>query len=92
VALNTHPHLAPKLNKKEYSYTSIPTLDIHGLLQGDLYLLVPLPLKTYAVGGWYLPFVPGRSQIKMSIREPTIVKFFVGFFCPYREVSDSTLN
>ena len=30
VALTTHPHLAPML-KKEYSYTSTPTLGLRGL-------------------------------------------------------------
>ena len=31
------PHLAPRL-KKEYSYTSTPTLGLCGLFKGDLYL------------------------------------------------------
>jgi len=30
VALTTHLHLAPRL-KKEYSYTSAPSLGLHGL-------------------------------------------------------------
>ena len=31
------PHLTPRL-KKEYSYTSIPTLGLRGLFWGELYL------------------------------------------------------
>jgi len=35
VALTTHLHLAPRLNK-EYSYNSTLPLDHHGLFKGDL--------------------------------------------------------
>jgi len=38
MALTTHPHLVLRL-KKEYSYTSTPPLGLHGLLQGELYLV-----------------------------------------------------
>jgi hypothetical protein len=41
VALTTHSHLAPRL-KKEYSYSSNPPRGLHGLLQGELYLLLTL--------------------------------------------------
>ena len=41
VALTTHSHLAPRL-KKEYSYTSTFLRGLHGLLQGELYLLLTL--------------------------------------------------
>jgi hypothetical protein len=34
----THTHLVLRL-KKEYSYTSTPTLGLHGLFQGKLPLL-----------------------------------------------------
>jgi len=36
VALTTHPNLAPRL-KKQYSYTSTPTLGFHGLFWGEIY-------------------------------------------------------
>ena len=35
--VNQPPHLQPRL-KKEYSYTSTPHLDLHGLLKGELYV------------------------------------------------------
>jgi hypothetical protein len=35
--LTTHHHLTPRV-KKEYSYTSIPHLGLHGLFYGELYL------------------------------------------------------
>ena len=37
VALTTHLHIAPRL-KKEYNYTSTPSLGLHGLLYGEFYL------------------------------------------------------
>jgi hypothetical protein len=36
VAFNTHPYLAPR-SKKEWSYTSTPSLGLRGLFQGELY-------------------------------------------------------
>jgi len=39
--LTTHPHLAPRL-KKEYNYTSIPPVCLHGWLQVDFYLYLLL--------------------------------------------------
>jgi glycine cleavage system aminomethyltransferase T len=36
MALTTHPNLAPRLKKKNYTYT--PTLRPHGPFYGDLYL------------------------------------------------------
>jgi hypothetical protein len=45
VALNTHSHLAPRL-KKEYSYTSTPALDLHGLLYGELRSFLDIFHKT----------------------------------------------
>jgi len=37
MALTTHPHLAPRL-KKEWSYTSTPSLGLCGLFYSELYL------------------------------------------------------
>ena len=36
-----YTHLPPRL-KKEYSYTSSPSLGLHGLLQGELYIVYTL--------------------------------------------------
>jgi hypothetical protein len=41
VALTTHPHLAPRL-KKEWSYTSTPSVGLGGLFLGELYLYLYL--------------------------------------------------
>ena len=38
---NHPPHLAPRL-KKDQSYTSTSSLELHGLFQGDLYLYEPV--------------------------------------------------
>ena len=46
VALNTHPHLAPRL-KKEYSYTSTPPLGFRGLFWGKLYFIKYCHLCVY---------------------------------------------
>ena len=38
MVLTTQCHLAPR-SKKEYSYTSIPPLDLPGLFQGEVYFM-----------------------------------------------------
>ena len=44
--MTTH-HLAPRL-KEEYSYTSAPSLGLHGLFQGELHVY----RFTYLNWGW----------------------------------------
>jgi hypothetical protein len=41
-ALNTHPHLEPRL-KKEWSCTFTPPLGLHGLFWGELYFFTFTP-------------------------------------------------
>ena len=48
VALTIHSCLAPRL-KKEYSYSYTPLRGLHGLLQGELYLLLTLFKDTVSI-------------------------------------------
>jgi len=47
MVLTTNPHPAPRL-KKEYSYTSTPSLCLRGLSKGELYLILRLHHSTGA--------------------------------------------
>jgi hypothetical protein len=40
MTLTTNPHLAPRL-KKEYDCTHTPSLGLHSMLKGELYLHIP---------------------------------------------------
>jgi hypothetical protein len=84
VALTTHPHLVPR-SKKEWSYPSTPTLDLRGLLLGELYLYLYLCLYLYVdiesiiVENFFL-VIPLHLQICQHLS-----------FVPYRSSSSAAM-
>jgi hypothetical protein len=73
VALNTHPHLAPRL-RKEQRYTPAPPVGVHGLFYDELYLTYFIISIGHA--GVFLIISSGHiSDFEKALQTENIINF-----------------